>query len=229
MLVSHRHKFIYTKTIKTGGTSVESYFERFCMPSEWSLSHERDESISEVGIVGFRGRRPPPGCLYWNHMPAALIKQRIGPSAWDQYFKFCVIRNPYDKVVSAFYFFQYMEKGFVDFGDLDYERTKLENWLRSCIQWPNRFSGLPIDRDKYMIGNQFCLDGIIRYENIAADMAKVCQHLDLPWEPSLLPKFKAGIRPPEAKAADLYTPIARKIVEAIFAFELKFFAYTFPT
>lgn len=29
MLVSHRYKFIYTKTVKTASTSVESFFERF--------------------------------------------------------------------------------------------------------------------------------------------------------------------------------------------------------
>ncbi|KPA10844.1 hypothetical protein MHK_008953, partial [Candidatus Magnetomorum sp. HK-1] len=47
MLVSHRHKFIYTKTFKTAGTSVESYFEPFCMnDGEWSRSHPRDQYIS---------------------------------------------------------------------------------------------------------------------------------------------------------------------------------------
>lgn len=230
MLVSHRHKFIYTKTIKTGGTSVESYFERFCMPPEqWSLSHERNQSISEVGIVGYRGRQVPQGCLYWNHMPAALIKQRVGPSVWESYFKFCVIRNPYDKVISAFYFFQHLQQGFVRFGDLEHERARLESWLLRCVQQPRYAFSLPIDRDKYMINGRFCLDDIIRYENLTTDMARICQRLDLPWEPSLLPKFKAGIRPPSAKVNDLYTPTAKKIIQAIFAFELKFFGYTFPS
>ncbi|UZQ55664.1 sulfotransferase [Trichothermofontia sichuanensis B231] len=73
------------------------------------------------------------------------------------------------------------------------------------------------------------MDGIIRYENLTTDMARICEHLDLPWDPSLLPKFKAGIRPPLAKVTDLYTPTAKKIVEAVFAFELAFFQYTFPT
>jgi len=47
MLVSHRYRFIYTKTIKTGGTSVESYFEPYCMADgEWTESQKRDEYIS---------------------------------------------------------------------------------------------------------------------------------------------------------------------------------------
>jgi hypothetical protein len=56
MLVSHRYKFFYTKTCKIAGSSVESYFERFCMPEgEWTQQHFRDQLISDTGIVDFRG------------------------------------------------------------------------------------------------------------------------------------------------------------------------------
>jgi hypothetical protein len=38
MLVSHQRKFIYTKTVKTAGSSVESYFEPYCIsPEEYPL------------------------------------------------------------------------------------------------------------------------------------------------------------------------------------------------
>jgi len=54
VLVSHRLRFIYTKTAKTGGTSVESYVDD-CMPEgEWSASHARDAHESPEGIVGRR-------------------------------------------------------------------------------------------------------------------------------------------------------------------------------
>ena len=59
MLVSHRYKFIFTKTVKTAGTSIESYFEKYCMPEgEWKESHNREEYVSETGIIGYRGRAP---------------------------------------------------------------------------------------------------------------------------------------------------------------------------
>ena len=103
MLVSHRYRFIYTKTVKTAGTSVESYFERFCMPDgTWQQSHERSEYESSSGIIGFRGVVIPENTRWWNHMPADLIKRQLGQDVWDSYFKFCVIRNPYEKCISAF-------------------------------------------------------------------------------------------------------------------------------
>ena len=36
MLVSHARKFIYTKTLKTAGTSVEVFLEPYCRPpAKW--------------------------------------------------------------------------------------------------------------------------------------------------------------------------------------------------
>ena len=224
MLVSHRHKFIYTKTVKTAGTSVESYFERFCMPNnEWTFTHGRDEYVSESGIIGYRGSKPPENCIWWNHMPAALIRKRIGEELWASYFKFCAIRNPYDKALSAFYFFRNRSanNGSVDFSDLDNERTAFEDWLH-C-------SKLPIDRDKYFIDGKFCLDDVVRFETLATDLERVCVRLAIPWIPSWLPTLKAGIRPMNARAETLYTEKSRKIVEAVYSLELEFFEYSFPS
>jgi hypothetical protein len=56
MLIGHRKKFIYTKTAKTAGTSIESYFENFCMPENtWKFSNPREEYVSKEGIIGYRG------------------------------------------------------------------------------------------------------------------------------------------------------------------------------
>src|SRR5437773_1040796 len=98
MLVSHKHKFIYAKTIKTGGTSVESFFEPFCMHAdEWEFTHARDEYESTAGIIGYRGPALTDGQrVKWSpHMHAADMRQQLGPTVYDSYFKFCVIRNPF--------------------------------------------------------------------------------------------------------------------------------------
>lgn len=60
----------------------------------------RDEHVDDWGIVGSRGRTAGN---WYNHMPAAEVRNRLGASTWENYFKFCVIRNPFDKVVSTFW------------------------------------------------------------------------------------------------------------------------------
>jgi len=37
-------------------------------------------------------------------MTAEAIRREVGPAVWNGYFKFCVIRNPFEVTVSAFYF-----------------------------------------------------------------------------------------------------------------------------
>lgn len=85
MLVSHTHRFIYTKTVKTAGTSVEAYFEPLCMPpGTWDLSGPREETVTETGIVGYRGpTRPGTAPVWYNHMPAAEIRTRLGSETWN--------------------------------------------------------------------------------------------------------------------------------------------------
>ena len=94
MLVSHRYKFIYTKTRKTAGSSVESYFEPFCMPDgEWTQRHLREEYVSDAGIIGFRGKPAQAGDAYWwNHMPARMIRRRLGEDTWRLVLQ--ILRDP---------------------------------------------------------------------------------------------------------------------------------------
>jgi len=44
MLVSHLKKFIFIKSMKTASTSVEVYFERYCVADQnWVPQHHRDQ------------------------------------------------------------------------------------------------------------------------------------------------------------------------------------------
>ena len=104
MLISHIHRFIYLKTIKTGGTSVEIYFERYCVnPAEAFIeSHEREEEVSKWGIIGSR-LGDVVNQRWYNPLPGWRIREMIGAEMWNSYYKFCVIRSPFDKVVSLFW------------------------------------------------------------------------------------------------------------------------------
>lgn len=85
MLASYRKKFIYTKTAKTASTSVESFFEPYCMEQgQWEFTILRDAHISRAGIIGYRGtasrfgRFPFVGKRWYDHMPASKIRRQLG-------------------------------------------------------------------------------------------------------------------------------------------------------
>lgn len=237
MLISHRKRFIYTKTVKTAGTSVESYFEPYCMrEGEWAFSHGRDESISEAGIVGIRSGEPLDiqSVIWWNHMPAKTIRALIGEAIWNDYFKFCIIRNPFDAVVSAYRFFweshQPQEPSSTNYlmrirsalsrrDRLAEIRSSFEHWLQSIR--------LPIDRNKYCIDGRLCLDSIIRYENLNDGIREVCRKVGIEYRPEQLPHLKKS-ESREFPLESYYTPAALDLVERAYQFELETFGYGRP-
>lgn len=238
MLVSHRKKFIYTKTAKTAGTSVESYFEKYCMPEgEWAEEHSREMHVSDAGIIGFRGAQRPPGTRFFNHMPAEKIKAKLGDEVWGSYFKFCVIRDPFDKAVSAFYHFKKArEDGGKDSRGLTLKQ-RVKKLLRPEPEFNNvseefehwlKGGGMVLDRDKYMIGDEFCIDEVIRFEALEDGLRMVCERIGVEFEPDRLPQFKKGIRDDKVGLEEIYTPKAIAVIEKLYSYEIERFGYEAP-
>ena len=134
---------------------------------------------------------------------------------WRSYFKFCVVRNPYDKAISQFYFHRSIGRFRTDESLPD--ALQFEKWLST----PN----LAIDRNKYTIEGEFCMDRVIRYERLEADLKEVCAHLAIEWIPERLSRFKAGFRPSSASVASRYTPASARVIRERFSFESRHFGY----
>lgn len=226
VLMSHRKQFIYTKTVKTAGTSIESYFERYCMPEgSWQFSHAREMYIGDCGVIGHRGSPPPPGCEWFHHMSAESIKIRAGEALWEKYFKFCVVRNPFEKVVSGFYFFEGM------FDDapasaIGKNNVHIIDRFRSWVAAGN--APRCLDRDKYLIDGNICMDFLIRYENMDTGLRRVCDQLQVPFDLSNLPRLKISNRDRSVKIADYYDSDTIAVVENVFEYELANFSYDVP-
>ena len=218
VLVSFEKKFIFTKTIKTAGTSVEIFFEPYCLPPEgYVQTHAHDETITDYGIVGFRGSGRPADTLWYNHMPAAQIREYLGPEVWNECFKFCTIRNPFDKLVSMYSFQMSRRKQSAtgpEFSDL---RREFLIWVKQ--------RGFVQDRDKYMIDGAVCVDYFIRFENLFDDLAAVCRKLEIERDVSELERFKSRSRRDDRHFSEFYDAEARQIVADAYAFELDRFEY----
>lgn len=238
MLISHRKQFIYTKTAKTAGTSVESYFEKYCMPEgEWTPLHDRESHVSTAGIIGWRGSNRPKSEPWFHHMPAKMIKAQIGDEIWNRYFKFCVVRNPFDKAVSAFFHFKKYREAAGEKPRYKSLMQRIIHRIRPAPQFASisaefeywlKTGNIRSDRDRYTIDERFCVDEVIRYEHLHSDLEKVCQRIGIAWEPDRLPEFKKGIRDKTVGLAELYTPRSIRIISKLFAYELERFGYQPP-
>ncbi|MDR5638173.1 MULTISPECIES: sulfotransferase family 2 domain-containing protein [unclassified Thermosynechococcus] len=121
MIINHTYRFIFLKTRKTAGTSIEIALSQFCgsqdviTPIRW-----QDERIRrQLGYPEPRNFRAPLVdyrlsdwlALFYqgskrkcnNHFTAAEVNNAINPDIWHNYFKFCFERNPFDKAISRYY------------------------------------------------------------------------------------------------------------------------------
>jgi hypothetical protein len=238
MLISHRKQFIFTKTFKTAGTSVESYFEQYCMPDgEWQQTHTRDEYQSADGIIGYRGPNPA-GSVWYNHMSAKGIRDLIGQDISDRYFKFTVIRNPFDKLISWFLFNKKIKQKQStsqpkNFAEQLLEKIKLSDQLKNAVEieqfrnWVRNGNAI-IDRDRYLIDGNEYVDYFIRFESLYEGINYVCEHLSIPFEPSRLPEFKKGTRDSKIPVWKYYDRRTESIVRRTYAWEIERFGYDCP-
>lgn len=194
MIISHKYKFIFIKTEKTAGTSIEIALSKACGDSDviTPISPEDEATRTSLGHRGPQNFRIPfhrysfrdwAKCIvrrkrieFFNHAGAAFIQRHIEPETWNGYYKFCFERNPWDKAIS-WYFWNHKSE----------PRPSLSDFLRSKTTRPPR--GLEL----YTIDGRVVVDKVCRYESLEEDMAAVSAHLRIS-ENVDLPRAKGNVR-----------------------------------
>lgn len=228
MIISHKHKFIFLKTAKTAGTSVEYVLRTLCGPDDVITPVFPDEGmdmglppqnyasapqfLSRDWLLRFRNRlklKFAPKDFY-NHMPGWRVRARIGDEIWNDYFKFCFERNPWDREVSQF-FFKSGGKGCVDcFADhlKTLPRSRLRNWE------------IYTDQHKPLVDFVGC------YENLETDMKLALQKCGIDWTGEL-PRAKGNFRTDKRHYRKFYDDQSRMLIAKTYRHEIEYFGYEF--
>lgn len=190
VMVSHAREFIFLKTRKTAGTSVEMVLEPLCRPPGAEVSERTPTLISAQGIVGrrltprprlFRLRRLLGQTDWYNHMPAIEVRAALGAARWDRYRKIATIRNPFDLAVSR-YHWELARHGLPETGDFAETRARFRAMLLS-----GQFDG---DHPIVHLGGRYVIDEMIRFETIQADLDALMARLAPGAPPVALPHTK---------------------------------------
>jgi hypothetical protein len=229
MLVSHKYKFIFFKTVKTASSSVFEFFTPFCLPKNINYNQKdylQDKYLGfyNTGIIGnpnykHRAKRRHVYCR-----KVKKILDNIDSDIWNNYFKFCVVRNPWDLCVSR-YFYHYKEK-FVksnfkkmieDMDSLIANKTKVLFALGS----PKRL---------YKINNKYICDYHIKYEELKNGIIEVCNKCGIKdYDLNNLPNFKSGFRDKSVHYSEYYDDYLKKLVEKMYEDDIKKFNYKFES
>jgi hypothetical protein len=228
MILSHKYQFIFIKTAKTAGTSIEAFLSSHCGPTDILTPIEPPvEGHQPRNYLGFINPVPEilerPGKIlsavqhsiasrekFYRHMPAFDVKKRIPPNVWNSYFKFCVERNPWDKVLSHYHMHAAREGG----------SLSLDEYLAR-----GRF---PINYFRYTNRSEtkVIVNRVLRYENLTAELSEVFSRLKIPFD-GTLGVAKSEYRTDRRPYQQVFNDEQRRVVEEAFAKEIELHGYHF--
>ena len=120
--INHDLKAIYIHIHKTGGTTIAINLKKYYGFNNYYL-HRPDHAKycfhkTKKKYINYENRFH--GVInYYKTSPYINKKMNMTPYKWDTYFKFCFIRNPYDKIVSAWNHVNRFNIPFKNFLNLD--------------------------------------------------------------------------------------------------------------
>lgn len=235
MIISHTHKFIFIKSFKTAGTSIDSTLSTFCSGNDVvtpmnDFKHNRNEKGEFIHNAMNAEEFEKLDLPNLQHVEARIIKEMVAPEVWNDYFKFSIARNPWDRAISYFYwdkrndpalkpkkkFYNYLG---VPFDELTQVRELFSEYIKNTT--------LPSNDPFYGMDDELCVDAVIRYENLLEDYSNICKKLGLP--SSELPRLKGGIRSARYHYSELYDEESKEIVAEQHKNDIRWFGYKFET
>lgn len=226
IIISHKHRFIFIKATKVAGTSIEVALARHCgdkdVVTPLSLSVEKDDKEYQHKSMNHDGFR--------EHTTSKEI-MRKEPN-WQDYHKITCVRNPYDQVVSR-YFWEMRKLGRKRKFKIMNPRFLYECKMREKMLRKGDFAGFVRFFRKYWTnedfyfdesGNKIC-DTYLRFENLEGDFKRLCRNLDLPYVE--LPRTKTKSRKNKKHYSEFYDEKTKRIVEDMFQNTFREFKYRF--
>jgi len=229
MIISHKYKFIFIKTHKTAGSSIEMALAPLCdvddviTPMESNQNSDIPRNFHAKNWIGrtYATHKLVRKCLhrhsqisgpwYYEHMPAFRVKELVGDKIWSSYYKFCFERNPWDKIVSYYNWKKYGQK------------RSMPSFANYVLHKTHR---LPVDSRLYFDQDECIVDQIYDFSNFIDSFRQICQQLGVPFSGEM-PREKTGINLDLKHYSKYYNQETRKIVADYFSKEIALMGYNF--
>ena len=230
MIVSHAHKFVFLKTKKTAGTSIELALSTLCGDDDIITPlTEIDEAQRASGRGaqnwrkhGWWGSARPffqrrffkftaEDYGFYNHMPAEQARALLNDDgAWRSYFKFAFERNPWDRQVSFYHHRYRRDDSAAAVGELHQGRPARADQQTRSIRSTGYVS----------------VDFVGRFESLEDDLKHALRQVGLSFDQAL-PRAKTTFRKSSKPYRDYYDDDTREIVGDWYTREIEFLDYAF--
>jgi hypothetical protein len=191
MLISHKHKFIAIDVPKTGTTSINAVLDG---------TNRADFTAVDSVKIGMRHAT-------YNECIAKFPNCK-------NYFRFAFIRNPWDRLLSFYFFKKHNDRVKIS------KDMSFKDYLKSSSF---------LDQFKYEAKNQFSyVDGfgefsfIGRFENLQQDFNAICDKIKIP-----TPRLPHLNKTTHTHYTEYYDDETREIVAKKYAQDIEYFGYKF--
>lgn len=196
MIISYKYNFIFLKTRKVAGSSIEKILFDY-LGSDDVCTGSVSDGVPMLNCNKSVG-----------HRPASWFIKRV-PAEWNTFYKWTITRNPFDALVSFYYYHKKTNNTLKILGT--FENFILDSDLRKFNDWY-----------KYTKNNKILVDKVFKYETLHNDLL---QDDNIPYNGELLTTFVKNNFRNDKNYKSLYTNEMKEKVITEFKVVLEKFNY----
>lgn len=218
MIISIKHNFIFIHVPKTAGTAMTAALENFGTTpprTVWRSIMRRLPIVEHPETVYLR-----------KHETAAGVRKKLSPRVYEKFFRFSVVRNPFDHAVSHYEFMKQFripkiaaKVAAMSFSEYLRYRQKKPFWNDTF------FARLPSQSHfLYDGGGNLLVNRLLHFENLAEDFASLTRELG--FDVNSLPKINETIsRADKRPWQSYYDSEATELALQLYAEDFRNFGY----
>ena len=193
--ISHKYKFAYMRSIKVAGTSTEVLLD--------NLHDKNDKQLvqSNKNKLGIR-----------SHSGPQQIKNVLGDKKFEEYFKFMTVRNPFDRVVSWYWWRE---------GSWNKPPLSFKEYI-----FKEKCKGLLPFYDWMFLNGMCVIDDVIRFENLYDDTKRILNKW-VSLDDFDYPKRKSSSRKSKKHYTEYYDTYTKKFIQEKYKKDIEYFGYEF--
>ncbi|MFW6008715.1 MAG: sulfotransferase family 2 domain-containing protein [archaeon] len=211
-MISNKKRFIFVHIPKTGGNSITTALDQYSDDKLMYVRPNSDGMYDGISVFNKKFNK------IRKHSKLNEIEQYYD---LNKYFKFSVVRNPWDKILSWYFYHEKFNniKNFDEFLDLIFIKKEVPKVSKDDISWYE--SQISFLKDK---SGKINIDYIIKFENFSNDFEILCDKLKI--NKIELPHTNKS-KNSEIDYREFYNEKQKDFVGEIYIEDIEYFKYKF--